>query len=305
MATEGAIVNEVDLTPVSIVPKCISVTPTEGNTLPVTATFVSPYVETNEPKLPFLIDFGEKVLELNPLKLFNLTGSSRADVVYEVEAGRIYLMVYPDDEAQGALIKVDVPAGITTTSGGLANGATYAIAQYKPKVGAIRTAAIALTAVFAGTVLASWSTSFIVSSMQPWATAGSLGYGAIGFILWAQKLYLTGLMSSETLPANYRTLSDTFAWATFQLDLPWNWKTSPTVDGIERNLTIPNTIFENNAQVLLDSRTDEFVFYYPSKQQPYTSIDIGILIKFYFIIFNYCFLCFYIGFYFSELCEIV
>ena len=265
MATDGAVVSEIDLLPVSVIPKCISATVTDGNSLPVSVKFVSPYVETNEPKLPFLIDFGTKVLELNPLKLFNLTGSSRADVVYEVEAGRIFLMVYPDEDSQSALVKVDVPAGIATTSGGLVNGAAYAIAQYKPKVGAIRTSAIALTAIFAGTVVASWSTSFIVSSMQPWATAGSLGYGAIGFILWSQKLYLTGLMSAETLPANYRTLTDTFAWATFQLDLPWDWKQSPTVGGIERNLTIPTTIFENNAQVLLDSRTDEFVFYYPSK----------------------------------------
>ena len=258
--------SEQDLIPVRVVPKCLTVTPTVGNQLPVTATFVSPYVETNDAELPFLIDFGEKVLELNPLKLFNLTGSSRADVVYEVEVGKVYLMVYPDDTAQSALIQVTVPAGVTTTSSGLPNMGASAIAQYKPKIGAIRTAALVLTGVFGGVILASWATSFIVSSMQPWATAGSLGYGAIGFILWAQKLYLSGLMSTTTMPANYRTLSDTFAWSDFQLALPWDWSTSSSgVDGVNKNVTESNTIFENNAQVLLNSVTDDFVFYYPSK----------------------------------------
>ena len=247
-----------------VVPKCLSVTPTVGNQLSVSATFVSPYVETNEAELPFLINFGEKVLELNPLKLFNLTGSSRADVVYEVEYGKIYLMVYPDSQSTSALITVEVPAGVTTTSGGIPNSGAVAVAQYKPKIGAIRTAGLAMGAVFGGVVLASWTTSFVVSSIQPWATAGSLGYGAIGFILWAQKLYMTGLMSPRTMPANYRTLSDIFAWADFQEELPWQWGSSSTVNGVPSNLTKSNTIFENNAQVLLDTRTDEFVFYYPS-----------------------------------------
>jgi hypothetical protein len=258
--------SEQDLIPVRVVPKCITVTPTVGNQLPVKATFVSPYVETNDDELPFLIDFGEKVLELNPLKLFNLTGSSRADVVYEVEVGKIYLMVYPDDKEKEALITVSVPAGTTTTSSGLPNMAASATAQYKPSVGAIHTAALVLTSVFAGVILASWATSFIVSSMQPWATAGSLGYGAIGFILWAQKLYLSGLMTPSTMPANYRTLSDTFAWSDFQLALPWDWSSSSSsVDGISKNVTESNTIFENNAQVLMDSVSDDFKFYYPSK----------------------------------------
>jgi len=257
---------EQDLVPVRVVPKCLAVVPTEGNQLPVEATFVSPYVETNDVEMPFLIDFGEKVLELNPLKLFNITGSSRADVVYEVEVGKIYLMVYPDDDEEETLITVSVPAGVTTTSSGLPNMAAEVTAQYKPKVGAIRTAALVLTGVFGGVILASWATSFIVSSMQPWATAGSLGYGAIGFILWAQKLYLSGLMSPSTMPANYRTLSDTFAWSEFQLALPWDWSTSSSsVTGVSKNVSDSKTIFENNAQVLLDSIDDEFVFYYPSK----------------------------------------
>jgi hypothetical protein len=258
--------SEQDLVPVRVVPKCLTVTPTVGNQLPVKATFVSPYVETNDAELPFLIDFGEKVLELNPLKLFSLTGSDRADVVYEVEVGKIFLMVYPDDKEKEALITVTVPAGATTTSSGLPNMGASATAQYKPSIGAIHTAALVLTSVFAGVILASWATSFIVSSMQPWATAGSLGYGAIGFILWAQKLYLSGLMTPSTMPANYRTLSDTFAWSDFQLTLPWDWSSSTSsVNGVSKNVTESNTIFENNAQVLLDSVNDNFVFYYPSK----------------------------------------
>jgi len=261
--------SEVDLIPVGIVRTCLSMiaTPT-GQQLPVTVTFESHYAETNEAHLPFLIDFSDKVLELNPLKLFNVTGSNRTDVVYAVETGKIYLMVYPDYETSSTLITVTVPAGVTTNAAGIPNGAASAVAQYKPKIGSIHAAALALTGVFAGVVAASWITSFIVSSVQPWATAGSLGYGAIGFILWAQKLYLSGLMDTPMMPANYRTLSNTFAWADMQAGLPWEWGSSSGPSGVTKNLTVPSAIFESNAVVLMNSRTANFAYYYPSKSIP-------------------------------------
>lgn len=262
----GVTSSEMDYIPVGIVRKCLSATATpSGEQLPVTVTFASHYIETNVAHLPFLIDFSDKVLELDPLKLFNVTGSNRTDVVYAVEEGKVYLMVYPDDDNVATEITVSVPAGVTTNAGGVPNGAASTVAQYKPKVGAIRAAALALTGVFAGVILASWFTSFIVSSVQPWATAGSLGYGAIGFILWAQKLYLSGVMDTSVMPANYRTLSDTFAWSDFQLGLPWTWGSSTSYYGVTKNLTVPTAIFESNAVVLMDSSSNDFVYYYPSE----------------------------------------
>lgn len=239
-------------------------TSASGSQLPVTIKFASPFVETNTPELPFLVDFGDKVLELNPLKLVNVTGSNRTDLVYAVEEGKIYLMIYPDDPSEEATITVSVPVGVTTNAAAVPNAPASLTAVYKPKIGAIRTTALVLTGVFAGVILASWFTSFVVSSMQPWATAGSLGYGAIAFILWAQKLYLSGLFNTPMMPANYRTLSDTFAWTDFQLSLPWTWGNNQVYPGVSQNVTVSNAIFETNAVVLLDSRTENYVFYYTS-----------------------------------------
>lgn len=47
--------------------------------------------------------------------------------------------------------------------------------------------------------------------------AGSLGYGALGQLLWAQKLYMTGLLGAPQLPAVYRTVASAFEWAAFQV----------------------------------------------------------------------------------------
>ena len=252
--------------PAVVIPKCLTSTVSaSGEQLPVKVEFAYPYVESNRDELPFLIDFGQKVLELNPLKLFNVTGSNRTDVVYDVENGRVFLMVYPEDDLKKSLIRVDVPAGVTESSGSrIPNGAGSAYAQFQPKSGAIHVAALVMTGVFAGTVLAAWLTSFIVSSMQPWATAGSLGYGTLAIILWAQKMYFTGLFDFSTMPANYKTLSDTFAWASFQAELPWQWANEKFPGGVSRNLTSPGVIFETNAMVILGSDSGEFKSYYSS-----------------------------------------
>ena len=42
----------------------------------------------------FLIDFGTRVRELNPLQLFTLEGTNRSDVVFDVVNGRISLTAY-------------------------------------------------------------------------------------------------------------------------------------------------------------------------------------------------------------------
>ena len=72
-----------------------------------------------------------------------------------------------------------------------------------------------MSGLFAGVTGASWLTSFTLSCMQPAATAGSLGYGALGFVLWVQKVYFTGQTTSPQLAATYRTFTESFAWAGF------------------------------------------------------------------------------------------
>jgi hypothetical protein len=101
-----------DVVPIKITPVCLNtnvippVTKASGS-VPVQITkssSYSAYAQVTATKIPFLIDFTEKVLEVDPLKLFNVTGANRTDVVYEPEAGRIYLMVYPNDVDESTTI---------------------------------------------------------------------------------------------------------------------------------------------------------------------------------------------------------
>jgi hypothetical protein len=50
------------------------------------------YSSTDQRRIPLLIDFGERVLQLNPLRLFETSGLGRVDVIYEVLEGRLYLV---------------------------------------------------------------------------------------------------------------------------------------------------------------------------------------------------------------------
>lgn len=65
----------------------------------------SAYGQDTQTSIPFFIDFTEKVLEDNPLKLFNVTGSNRTDAVYDVEKGQIFLKVYVDDTSKETSIR--------------------------------------------------------------------------------------------------------------------------------------------------------------------------------------------------------
>ena len=260
---DGRQEKERDLIPLQVSPNCLSNNfpprPPEAasNTSivdnKVTIDFASKYIQTTSSTLGFVINFGSRVLEGNPLKLVNVTGTSRFDILYAWEKGEIYLVAYPEYDDKDATITVRVDAASTTYDSGVPNSASELTVQYKPGNGAYQQAAIVLTAVFAALILLSWFTSFLVSSVQPWATAGSLGYGALGFILWAQRFYLSGMISTEVMPANYKTMTDVFAWSNFQAPLPWNWGSQTY--GLPSNLTEGNNlIFQEGSIVILNSR---------------------------------------------------
>jgi hypothetical protein len=42
-----------------------------------TVSTIGKYATTDERRIPLLIDFGERLLQLNPLRLFSVTGFSR------------------------------------------------------------------------------------------------------------------------------------------------------------------------------------------------------------------------------------
>lgn len=52
-----------------------------------------------------MVDFGERVTGMDPLQLFTMTGTDRKDVVYNMEAGQIYITGY--------ISNVSAPATVT------------------------------------------------------------------------------------------------------------------------------------------------------------------------------------------------
>lgn len=266
---DGRPEKERDLIPLQVSPNCLSnnfpsipaLSESNTTTSPdVTIEFASDYMQTTNSVMGFVIRFGGRLMEGNPLNLVNITGTSRYDMLYAWEVGEIYLVAYPDNEEEDATITVMVKPGITTYDSGFPNKGSEIKVQYKPGNGAYQQAAIVLTAAFAAVLLLSMFTSFLVSSVQPWATAGSLGYGALGFALWAQRFYLSGMISTEVMPANYKTMTDVFAWANFQAPLPWNWGSQDY--GLPANITENNDlIFQDGSIVILDSKDLRYVDY--------------------------------------------
>ena len=260
---DGTQQKERDLIPFQVSPNCLSseVTVPQATganssdvmSSTVTITSASPYSQTTDSQIGFYITFGNKVQEGNPLKLVNVTGTTRFDMLYAYETGEVFLVCYPEYDDRDATITVSVKAAVTTYDSGYPNSAAELKVQYKPANGGYKQAAIALTAVFAGVTLSSWFTSFVVSSVQPWSTAGSLGYAALGFILWAQRFYLSGMISTEVMPANYKTMTDVFAWANFQAPLPWDWGSQ--TNSMPSNITEGNKLlFQDGAVVFLSSK---------------------------------------------------
>ena len=93
------------------------------------------YLVTHNPSPTFLVDYGQKVLQFDPLQLFNISGTNRqacslskvtnyssqpyeatsahrTNVVYELNSGQVWVTAFVND--QDSSIAVSVSAGVTT-----------------------------------------------------------------------------------------------------------------------------------------------------------------------------------------------
>lgn len=59
--------------------------------------------DTTNPSIT--VNFGGRVAQLNPLLLYNITGVSRTDVVYDVNNGVVIITAYVDNASNGADIR--------------------------------------------------------------------------------------------------------------------------------------------------------------------------------------------------------
>ena len=55
----------------------------------------------------FVLDFGGRVRQLDPLQLFTLQGTDRKDVVYDVQNGKVYITAYVPNPAQQTTFRWD------------------------------------------------------------------------------------------------------------------------------------------------------------------------------------------------------
>ena len=57
------------------------------------------YQTGDQASAAFMVDFGKRVVNMDPLQLFNLTGTDRKDVAFNVQQGQIYITAYVLDPA--------------------------------------------------------------------------------------------------------------------------------------------------------------------------------------------------------------
>ncbi|KAI3424051.1 hypothetical protein D9Q98_009414 [Chlorella vulgaris] len=182
-----------------------------------TISTIGKYATTDERRIPLLIDFGERVLQLNPLRLFSVTGFSRTDVLYEVLAGRVYLIGTIADPEEPVIVNVEVAAGATTDIMGNPNEAASYSLVYLPQNNQSVALGNFMSAVFATSSGSCFAGSMLINILTPFnifPTGNNLGV----MVCKVQMVYLFGQLSIPALPLNYRVAANQLGYIT--LDLP-------------------------------------------------------------------------------------
>ncbi|PSC71772.1 T9SS C-terminal target domain-containing [Micractinium conductrix] len=181
------------------------------------------YATTEQPRFPLFIDFGERVLTTNPLRLFQTTGIGRLDVIYDLLLGRIYLVASVATPLNVTTVTVTVPANVTTDVMDQPNSAASFTLVYLPTTNASTGAGSALNAIFAtststfivGTVVASVAApNFVVPTGNNLGAMGSR----------AQATFLISQLALPSMPMNYRKNAAKLSYISFDFPLP-------TIDG--------------------------------------------------------------------------
>ncbi|KAK9812889.1 hypothetical protein WJX72_005294 [[Myrmecia] bisecta] len=180
-----------------------------------------PYGVTNNPTPLFLVDFGEKVLEIDPLQLFNITGTNRTDVAYELNSGQIWVLAHISKPSMATQLRVTVNAGVTQYANGAANFGAATALEYRPKSKQLDEGALVMNAAFGASMAASVSMSCLLSMDQPFAPAGITGHGLLGLVSWAQRFYMGSQLPLTSLPHNFRQLGNTLSWSMLNIRSPF------------------------------------------------------------------------------------
>jgi hypothetical protein len=153
----------------------------------------------SNPSPGFVVDFGRNITEKNPLKLFDIKGSNRVDIVYSQSLGLMYVLAAVTDKDSDGYVRLTVHQGVTEDLNGQANGFAEHEVYYAP-VGSGQGASV-ISDIAGWGMLGGLALSFGATLISPTAT---LGIGAINFAGFVQTFYMSGNLPISNMPENYR-----------------------------------------------------------------------------------------------------
>lgn len=162
------------------------------------------------------ISFSGRVLELNPQRLYTLTGVDRTDTVYNVDTGTVYVTAYLPEGSGNTDITVTVPAGVTTDLAGNFNTAASLTVQYRPMSTAVSAVSKSVNGVVGGAVAVGVATSLVAGLSR-----GVITTTPLYMLLYGQAFYYTSFLNVGRLPENYQQIASSFNWLAFDITAPW------------------------------------------------------------------------------------
>ncbi|PRW60393.1 type 1 secretion target domain-containing [Chlorella sorokiniana] len=180
---------------------------------------VGRYAAASTPRIPLLLDFGERVAMVNPLGLFTARGFGRTDVVYDVSKGRLFLIGTIPDPLQDAVVTVEVPAAVTTDIIGNPNKAATYTLVYSPASNSSAAVGTGMNYMFAASA-ASYGLGIAGAAVGSPMVVMPIGndFGAMAGRI--QAVYLTGQLNIPTLPSNFRATADQLSYISVNFPLP-------------------------------------------------------------------------------------
>ena len=154
---------------------------------------------SSNPTPVFVVDFGRNITEKNPLKLFEISGSNRVDVLYSQGLGLLYVMAAVTDDTSPGKVSLTVNDGATQDLNGRRNAFAEKYVTYAPEKESSSSNSIADVAGWG--MLGGLALSFGATLISPTAT---IGIGAMNFAGFVQTFYMSGNLPITNMPENYK-----------------------------------------------------------------------------------------------------
>jgi hypothetical protein len=154
---------------------------------------------TTNPTPVFSVNFNAQNLTVvNPLKLFEISGSNRVDVVYSQALGEMYVMAAVENSSLPGTVILTVNEGVTGAEQGGANSYAQAQVSYVPDAAQGNAVSdVAGWGMLGGLLVSFGATLFVPGS--------TIGIGAINFAGFVQTFYMSGKLPITNMPDNYRS----------------------------------------------------------------------------------------------------